>query len=56
MDTWMDGCVNVYMDGYMDRCMNTWVDELEQAQIGHGRFLSSSGLLKLYWSPSPKSS
>ena len=51
IDEWIDarkdGCVNVYVDGHMSRCMGTWVHEIEQAHVGHGRFLPSSGLLQL---------
>lgn len=47
IDAWKDGYVNVYVDGHIGRCMGTWVHEIEQAHVGHGRFLPSPGLLQL---------
>lgn len=43
MDAWKDGRVNVYVDGHV----GIWARETEQAHVGHGRFLPSSGLLQL---------
>lgn len=47
MDAWKDGRVNMCVDGHTDRYIGIWAHEIEQAHVGHGRFLPSSGLLQL---------